>query len=165
MRCIGAAWTLAAVCSFALPEDRQQAIHVQADESSFDSESGISTLTGAVQIDQGTLRIQADSVTITDEDGRLAHIVAEGRDAAPATYRQRLNAGEPFTHARAQRIDYAVAEQRIELRGSAFLTQADREFAGERISYDIQAGRVTAHSERPGGVRLKWQPEPPTTAD
>ncbi len=158
-------WALVAVSSFALPEDRQQPVHVQADESRFDAESGTSILTGAVQIDQGTLRIEAESVTIIDHDGRLVRIVAEGQPGNPATYRQRLNPGEPWTHAEAQQIDYAVAQERIELRGRALLTRADREFAGEAISYDIKEGQVTARSEQPGGVRFKWQPEPPANAD
>ena len=160
----GAATALAAA-SFALPEDRQQPIQIQADESSFDAESGVSTLTGAVQIDQGTLRIMAETVTVTDDNGRLVRIVAQGEPASPATYRQRLNVGEPLVYAEAQEIDYAVGEERIELRGQALLTQADREFAGEAIFYDIKEGRVTARSEQPGGVRFKWQPKPPATAD
>lgn len=154
---------LAATLSFALPEDRQQSIQIQADESSFDAEAGTSTLTGAVQIDQGTLRIRAETVTITDDNGRLVRIVAEGQPGNPATYQQRPNVGESVVQAEAQRIEYAIVQERIELRGAAHLTQADREFVGEAISYDIKEGRVTAHSEQPGGVRLKWQPEPPTT--
>ena len=157
----GAACVLVASLSFALPEDRQQPVHIQADESSFDTETGISTLTGAVQIDQGTLRIQAESVTVADDNGRLVRIVAEGEPGNPATYRQRLNVGEPVVYAEAQRIDYRVEQERIEFRGAAHLTQADREFAGEAISYNINEGRVTARSERPGGVRFKWQPAPP----
>ena len=151
--------------ALALPEDRRQPIHIQADESSFDAESGVSTLTGAVQIDQGTLRIMAENVTVTDDNGRLVRIVAHGEPDSPATYSQRLNVGEPLVYAEAQQIDYAVGEERIELRGQALLTQADREFAGEAIFYDIEEGRVTARSERPGGVRFKWQPEPPATTD
>ena len=151
---------LAAALSFALPEDREQPVRIQADESSFDVETGISILTGAVQIDQGTLHIQAENVTVADHNGRLVRIVAEGEPGNPAIYRQRLNVGEPEVYAEAQRIDYRVAEERIELHGAAHLTQADREFAGEAISYDINEGRVTARSERPGGVRFKWQPAP-----
>ena len=162
---IAAACAFAAALSFALPEDRQQPIHIQADESRFDAESGVSTLTGAVQIDQGTLRIMAETVTVTDDNGRLVRIVAEGEPDKPATYRQRLKVDEPLVYAEAQQIDYAVGEERIELRGQAFLTQADREFAGEAIFYDIKEGQVTARSEQPGGVRFKWQPKPPATAD
>ena len=160
---VGAVCVLAAALSFALPEDRQQPIRIQADESSFDAETGTSILIGAVQIDQGTLRIQAESVTITDDNGHPVRIVAEGQPGNPATYRQRLNVGESEVYAEAQRIDYAIAQEHIELRGAAHLTQADREFAGEAISYDIKEGRVTARSEQPGGVRFQWQPEPPTT--
>ena len=160
---IGAACVLAASLSFALPEDREQPIRIQADESSFDAETGISILTGGVQIHQGTLHIRAERVTVADQNGRLVRIVAEGEAGNPATYRQRVNVGEPEVYAEAERIDYRVAQERIELQGAAHLTQADREFAGEAISYDINEGRVTARSERPGGVRFKWQPAPRAT--
>ena len=123
-------------------------------------------LTGAVQVDQGTLRLRAATVTLSNgDDGELERIVADGTSEQPATFRQRLNADEPPVNARAQRIDYAVTEQRIELKGSAFLSQSDREFSGEVIFWDIEQGRVDARSDAPGGVRLKWQPPPQQNAD
>ncbi len=150
---------LLAVAAHALPEDGQQPIHIQADAGSFDPNDGVSVLTGSVQLDQGTLRVRADSVTVSNRDRRLDRIIAEGGPDKPATFRQRLQPGEPFVNAHARRIDYAIAEERLELKGGAFLSQAGREFSGEVIFWDIKAGRVDARSDQPGGVRLKWQPE------
>ncbi len=149
-----------AVAAFALPEDAEQPIEIQADAGSYDPDRGVSVLTGAVQIDQGSLRMRAHTVTVSNDNRRVARIVAEGHADAPAEMRQRLRPGEPFVSARAARIDYSLAEERIELRGDAYLAQAEREFAGEVILYDVKAGRVDARSEQPGGVRLKWQPVP-----
>ena len=155
-----------AISSWALPGDRNQPIHIQAGEGNYDPASGVSVLTGAVQVDQGTLRLRAATVTLSNgDDGELERIVADGTSEQPATFRQRLNADEPPVNARAQRIDYAVTEQRIELKGSAFLSQSDREFSGEVIFWDIEQGRVDARSDAPGGVRLKWQPPPQQNAD
>ena len=154
-----------APAAFALPEDASQPIEIQADAGSYDPDRGVSVLTGAVRIDQGSLRMQAHTVTVSNQDRRVARIVAEGVADAPARMRQRLRPGEPFVSARASRIDYSVAEERIELRGDAHLVQAEREFAGEVIFYDVKAGRVDARSDRPGGVRLKWQPTPPPASD
>ena len=157
-----AAWALAlaAAAAFALPEDQEQPIRIQADRSESDARSGVAVLTGDVRVEQGTLRIEAERVTVTDRDGRLARVVAEGSADEPATFRQRLEAGEPIARARAARIDYQVAEQRIELEGGALLTQGEREFAGEVIVYDIAQGRVDARAERAGGVRVEWRPAP-----
>lgn len=153
----GVAVTLALTAAFVagLPEDSQQPIAVEADESSGDySSSGVFVLTGSVQIDQGTLRIEADSVTVTNQGGRIVRLVAEGQ---PARFRQHLAADEPFVNARARRIDYAVAEERLEMKGDAFLSQNDRELSSETIFWDIKEGRVVSR----GSVKLKWQPEQP----
>ena len=153
--------TTLALSAWAVSSDREQPLHIQAGEGNYDSASGVFVLTGSVQVDQGTLRVRAATVTLSNgDDGELEHIVAEGTAEQPATFEQRLNADEPPVSARARRIDYAIREQRIELNGSAFLAQSDREFSGEVIFWDIEKGRVDAHSDEPGGVKLKWQPAP-----
>lgn len=154
-----------AVAAFGLPEDAEQPIEIQADAGSYDPDRDVSVLTGAVQIDQGSLRMAAHTVTVSNDNRRVARIVAEGSADDPARMRQRLRRGEPFVSARAARIDYSLAEERIEMRGNAHLVQAEREFAGEVIFYDVKTGRVDARSDRPGGVRLKWQPTPAPASD
>ena len=155
----GVAIALLALGARASPNDSEQPIHVQADEGNYDPASGTSVLTGAVQVDQGTLRLRAATVTLANgEDGELLHIVAEGTAEQPATFHQRLKPDEPPVHARALRIGYAVRERRLELNGSAFLAQHDREFEGEIIFWNVDEGSVDARSNEPGGVRLKWQP-------
>lgn len=150
----------------AAPSDSEQPIHVQADEGNYDPASGTSVLTGAVQVQQGTLRLRAATVTLANgEDGELLHIVAEGTDGEPATFHQRLNADEPPVYAHALRIGYAVRERRLELRGSAFLSQRDREFEGAVIFWNVDEGSVDARANEPGGVRLKWQPPQTQNAD
>lgn len=164
---IAAASALAlAIGAWAVTNDRDQPIHIQADEGNYDPASGVSVLTGGVQIDQGTLRLEAATVTLSNAtDGTVQRIVAEGTPQQPATFRQRLQADQPVVSAHARRIDYSVAEQHIELLGSAYLSQQDREFAGEVIFWDIEKGRVDARSDEPGGVRLKWRPTPKPSTD
>lgn len=149
----------AALPALPLPEDSEQPIHIQADEGSFRQQGGVSVLTGSVKLEQGTLRVEAHSVTIESRQQRIERIVAEGRPDAPATFRQRISPGEPFVNAKAQRIDYMVAEERLRLSGDAQVVGNQREVSGAVILWDIKAGRVDASSEQPGGVRLKWQPE------
>ena len=157
-----ALWALAAA---GLPEDRDQPVVVEADDGIYEPQRGVSVLTGSVRVDQGTLRMQAQTVTLFNADRRLARIVAEGRPDEPATLRQRVHPDEPIVTARAGRIDYAVAEQRIELSGGAFMRRGDRELSGDVIRYDLKDGRVDARSDQPGGVRMKWQPEIGRSAD
>ena len=141
----------------AAPADSERPIHIEADEGVFDPD-GVSVLTGAVALRQGSLRLNAHRMTLTAEESQLRRIVAEGNGETPATFRQQPGPGEPVVHARAKRIDYAVAEQRITLRGDAFVAQADQEIAAEAIDWNLEAERVEARSSEPGGVRMKWQP-------
>ena len=150
---------LMALPALALPEDSEQPIHIQADEGSFHPQGGVSVLTGSVRLQQGTLRVEAHNVTIESRQQRIERIVAEGSPDSPATFRQRINAGEPVVNAKAQRIDYMVVEERLRLSGDAHVVGNHREVSGAVILWDIKAGRVDASSEQPGGVRLKWQPE------
>lgn len=155
----------AAAIAQGLPEDSDQELVIQANEAVYDTATGVNVLTGAVRIDQGTLHVEANRVTTTSTEQRLRRIVAEGDGDEPATLRQRVRAGEPPVTARAARIDYAVAEGQLELRGGAFLQQGDRQVGGDVISWDMKEGRVSARSTEPGGVTTKWQPKPTVTGD
>lgn len=141
----------------AAPADSEQPIHIEADEGVFDPD-GVSVLTGAVALRQGSLHLNAHQMTLSAAEGQLHRIVAIGNDEAPAAFRQQPGSSEPVVHARAKRIDYAVAAQRITLQGDAFVAQADQEIAAEAIDWNLEAGRVEARSSEPGRVRLKWQP-------
>lgn len=157
---------LAAATAQGLPQDAAEELVIQANEAVYNANTGVNVLTGQVRIDQGTLRIEAHRVTTTaNENDRLSRIVAEGGPERPATLRQRINPADPIVTARAARIDYAVTEGRLELRGEALLKQGDREVGGDVVSWDIEEGRISARSEQPGGVTTKWQPKRTATSD
>ena len=155
---LAAAALVSASAVHALPEDSEQQIHIRADEGRFDPD-GQSVLTGAVEIEQGTLRLTADRVTVATRDKGLHRIVAEGAAQAPVRFRQQINPDEPFANGRAEHVDYVVAKERLSLKGNAFLSVGEREFAGDVIFWDIKDGRVDARSEDPQGITVKWLPE------
>ena len=156
---------LAATAAYGLPEDSAQELLIEASESTYDAATGVTVLTGAVRVSQGTLRIDASRVTTTAEEGRLRRVVAEGAADQPATLRQRINPNDPFVTAKADRIDYSMADERLELTGNAVLKQNDREIAADVIFWQIKEGRVSARSNRPDGVTGTWRPKRTTTSD
>lgn len=143
----------------ALPEDSEQPIEIRADQARSEPD-GTSVLTGAVQIEQGTLALAAERVTVATREKRLHKIVAEGDSDTPVRFRQQIQADEPFANGHANHIDYAVTEQRVALKGDAFLSVGDREFEGDLITWNIEEGRVDARSDHPRRTTLKWQPKP-----
>ena len=151
---------LATASAWGLPEDGAAEVRISAAESTYDAATGLTVLTGTVRVTQGSLRIEADRVTTTTADGRLSRVVAEGVADASATMRQRIKPEEPLVTASAARIDYAITEQRLRLEGDAVLKQGAREVSADVIFWHIREGRVTARSDRPGGVTSAWRPEP-----
>lgn len=157
--------------AMALPEDRQQPIEIRAEQVEIDDESGIAVYEGAVQLDQGSLRVLAHRLTIHTRDQSVTRIVAEGvPDGEPARYRQTPEVDAAPIRAHARTITYLASEQRVELEGSAHLQQQDDTFAGDRIAYDIRDRRIAASGGRGGEpVTMTIQPgrssERPADAD
>lgn len=147
----------AAGAALALPEDADKPITIRANEGQLDQVSRTGTYTGDVQVDQGTLRIQADRMTVIYKNQKVSQITFNG---SPATYRQQLNADQEMVFANASTIIYYTQNERLQLRGDATLTQEGNELQGEAIDYDIVAGKVDARSKpEKGPIRMVVQPE------
>ena len=130
--------------AFALPAagkstDRQQPMDVQADSSSALLEDGaVSTLTGNVQITQGSLKVNADHAEIHQADGDIRQVVLTGN---PARLHQVADNGEP-TDASAARIVYTLSDEMMVLTGGVVITQPRGTMRGETVKYDIDTGRL-----------------------
>ena len=151
-----------------LPADADQPIHFRADNVEGDLlGGGLSSstaddaflakrvvATGSVQVDQGSMRLQADRVVIESVGDQITLIDAQGD---PARYRQQPEPGAGFIEARATNIVYRPADARIELIGRALLTLDSDEFRGDVIAYDMRQGKVVASGENKG-VEMVLQP-------
>jgi lipopolysaccharide export system protein LptA len=146
---------LLAVPVGALPEDADQPIHIRADTAEIDQQSERVIYRGSVRVDQGTLRVTADTMTIEYEDQKVVRIIAVG---APAHYQQQLESDEGQVKADALTIIYHTRDERIDLKGNANLEQEGSTLAGDLIVYDIVAGRVDASAESSKPVRMVLQP-------
>ena len=148
--------------SLALPDDAEQPIEVHAEEGVANT-AGVAVLSGSVRLEQGSLLVLADRMTIErDADNRVQVIVGEGK---PATFEQRMKADEAPVTARANNIVYRPADEWVEFSGDVFLFQDDDEFHGERIRWDIREGRIDASAPESGEVRLILHPAKEPSAD
>lgn len=147
---------LACSAALALPEDADQPIHIRADNVEYDQNGNRVIYRGSVQVDQGTLRVNAETLTIDLQDGKkVLRITAED---TPAYYQQQMEAGEEPVRAQALTIVYHTQEERIDLMGEANLEQEGSTLTGDLIVYDIVAGRVDATADREKPVRMVLQP-------
>ncbi len=137
----GLAGLLSSVAALALPEDRDQAIYIQSDRAERDERKGTTVYTGDVEIDQGSLHISAERVTIRSTDDEVSEIVATG---SPAKMHQKPAVDREPVYARARNIQYDVKGEVLTLLEKATVTQEGSTVTGERIVYYIKEQRVKA---------------------
>lgn len=144
--------------SIARESDLTKAIDVKADKSEFDEKAGVQTLTGNVEITQGTMKITADSVAISLENNALSKIVGNGK---PIRFQQENEAGE-LMQGEAQRIIYDAINRTLVLKGAATLKQPRQNLVSEQITFDSRTQKVSAEGGGETG-RVNIQIQPPAT--
>jgi lipopolysaccharide export system protein LptA len=140
---------------FALPEDASQPILIQANAAEMNQRSDEIVYSGEVRVEQGTLRVNADRITVEYVDQKVVRIIAQG---APARYRQAIEDPQGEVEAEAATIIYRTREEQLELTGDASLEQQGNTINGDTIRYDMVAGRVEAVSGAGNSVRMVLQP-------
>lgn len=145
----------ASQAAMALPEDADQPIHIRADNAEIDQQAERVVYRGAVQVDQGTLRVTADKMIVEYKNEKVVRIIATG---TPAHYRQLIEADADEVLADAATIIYYTQEERLDLKGNAHLDQKGSSIDGDYIRYDIVAGKIDATTEGDGPVRMTLQP-------
>jgi len=138
-----ASWLALTTVVQALPEDSLQAIKITADRALRDEKQGLTVYLGNVSMQQGSLSIEADSITIYRIVEEADKIVAEG---SPARMRQQPEANQQFVHASANTIEYFKAEDRVHLKQDARIEQDGSTVTGETIDYLITEQVVQATS-------------------
>lgn len=134
-------WSIAAN---ALPSDRTQPIHIQSDQAHSDQNRGLTTYSGSVQMDQGSLQILADKVIISSLDNQVSKIVAIGK---PAQYQQKPSPESEMVTATGERIVYLVEKETLTLIDNASLNQNGTVMTGKHINYDIKQSVVKASKD------------------
>jgi lipopolysaccharide export system protein LptA len=144
---------LSPATAWSLAKDRQQPMNIGADSSdAVLKDDGQAILRGNVAISQGTLKIGSDEATITRVGGNVSRAVLEGK---PATIEQVLDSGGTMK-ARANRIDYDVANEVVVLTGGVVVTQPEGDMRGENIRYELNTGRLQGGGQ--GRIEMTIQP-------
>jgi lipopolysaccharide export system protein LptA len=135
---------LQAAPAWSLPDDREKPIRITADQAMRDEKQGFTVYSGNVRMDQGSLHIEADKITIFRIVEEADKIVAEG---VPARLRQQPNIEEGPVHARAEVIEYYKDEDRVHLKRDARIEREGSIVSGQTIEYFIAEERVRADSD------------------
>tara|TARA_B100000795_G_C22751366_1_gene419570 strand:- start:146 stop:631 length:486 start_codon:yes stop_codon:yes gene_type:complete len=143
--------------TYALSEDAQQPIEIEADSVIVDEISGFNEFSGNAEVKQGSLFMTAELIEVqTNEDG-VETMRATGTTDKPAKYIQTQENQERFIEATAIIIIYDVIEGMIFLDGSAHLIQGFDSFSGDKLNYDIDNDKVIVESSSDGTERVKFK--------
>jgi len=137
--------SIAVPSALALPNDREQAIHITADQAMRDEKKGLTTYSGNVVFTQGSLKINADTITIFQTEDGHDKVIAKGK---PARLQQRQELGEELMKANADTIEYFRDEDRIHLQPNAKIEQDGSIVSGKTIDYYITEQLVKVGSDQ-----------------
>ena len=126
---------MASGSAFALPSDRQQPISLVADRATFNEQTGVTTYTGNVIIEQGTMKLQAATIVANlNAKKEISTITATGN---LAKFQQKTDPAKGFAKGQAQKIVYNAETGIITLTGSAFLEQDGSSIRGSTLKYSM----------------------------
>lgn len=151
---------LCASAALALEGDLTKPIEVQADKSEFDEKAGTQTLSGNVEITQGSMIITADSIAIALKDNALHTISGTGN---PISFQQETELGD-IMKGEAQSIIYDALAGTLTLKGAATLSQPRQNLVSDLIVFDARTQKVNAQGGGATG-RVNIRILPPTTVD
>ncbi|HQU14944.1 MAG TPA: lipopolysaccharide transport periplasmic protein LptA, partial [Gammaproteobacteria bacterium] len=147
--------------ALALPTDRDQPIHLEADSADINDHTGISVFTGHVILTQGSLHLWADTLTVYhDKDhkaDKISRMVAEG---APVRFQEQPKPESKLVTGSARQVDYDVTSGIVVLENDAQLSQGENHFRGPRIEYNRRLDLVKASSQQGQGQRVEITLQP-----
>ncbi|MEB3754374.1 lipopolysaccharide transport periplasmic protein LptA [Acinetobacter sp. MD2(2019)] len=150
------ALSCAAMSTFALPTDRNQPVSLVADRATYNDKTGYTTYSGNVVVEQGSMKLQADTVTAQLNSNRQMSVVtANGR---PARFQQKTDPNKGFAKGEAQKIVYNADTGIITLTGNAFVDQDGASVRGATLRYSMNKGDIEAVGGSSKGTATSTNP-------
>lgn len=132
--------------AFSLESDANAEITIQSNSAEFDRKAGTATYIGDVILEQGTLLINADTITLhSDQNQQLEKAIAIG---APAHFQQQMEGDKGLTKAQGHSITYLTQDKTVVLLKNAVVEQAGNSFSGDSINYNIISEKISAKGQQ-----------------
>ncbi len=132
----------ASMAAMALPSDRNQQISLVADKATFNEKTGVTTYSGNVIIEQGSMKLQAASIVAQlNKNKQISTITATG---GPAKFQQQVSAEKGLARGEAQKIIYNAETGIINLVGNAYLYQDGASIRSSTLKYSMNKGDIEA---------------------
>ncbi len=132
--------------------DEEQPIQITADRLEVQEQKGISTYTGNVHIQQGSLELSGNTVTIIHPNGQLQTVKAFG---SPAKFKRFSQLEQSWLTGQANLIQYNTEHKTILLSGDAQVKQPGKHtITGNNIFYDVSKQTLMAKGSKDGQGRV-----------
>ena len=149
---------LAGDAAHALDSDKDKPLNVDADKFEGGLQQDVSVLSGNVKITQGSILGTGARADIHQKEREITRVVLTG---APATFQQAIEGGGTMK-GRARSIDYDPTAKHAVLTGDAVVEHPSGEARGERLTYDVDTGKMTGDGQGGDGrVHLRMVPKAP----
>jgi lipopolysaccharide export system protein LptA len=136
---------LTSINAYSLESDANAEITIQSDRAEFDRRLGKAIYMGSVILQQGTLLINADQITLfSDTEQRLNKAVAKG---TPARFQQQIEGDKGLTKGQGEIITYLTQDKSVSFFKDASLEQEGSSFSGNLITYDLLNENVKAKGQ------------------
>ena len=122
---------------FAERADRNESIHLEADQVLMDDAKQISTFTGNVRLTQGTLLIRGDKIVVAQDKDGFYLATAYGNTAE---FRQKLEGPDEYVEGYGKSIEYDTRTETVNLHEQASLKRNRDEVSGNHIIYSARTG-------------------------
>jgi lipopolysaccharide export system protein LptA len=140
--------------TFALPEDNKQPMHIVSDSSIFNYKTGQDIYEGNVKVDQGTSHLTADRlVTQKNKEHKIISAIAYGLKSL-AVYTTIPKKGDAEMHAVAKVISFYPPTSTVVLEGEVVVSQAENNFHGQHIIYNMKDQIVAAPASKNGRATI-----------
>jgi lipopolysaccharide export system protein LptA len=143
--------------------DRDKPIHLESDRVVIDDVKQTSVFEGQVELNQGTLRIQAEKIVLTQDKQGYKRCIATGR---LASFRQKHEGTDEYMEGYGERIEYDTRAETVDFFLQARVKREQDDVKGDHIAYStrtevFQVSGDPSHANDPdkGRVHAVIQPK------
>lgn len=138
----------------ALPSDREQLMHIDADSYELNYKTGIDVYEGNVKVDQGTTHLIADRlVTEKNKNRKMISAIAYGL-AELAEFTTIPKEGEEIFRAKAKVIKFYPETSIVQLEEEVMVNQGENSFHGPIIIYNMKDQVVSTPASKNGRATI-----------
>lgn len=142
--------------------DREKPIHLESDQVFIDDAKQVSVFEGKVELNQGTLRIQADKIVVTEDKKGYKHCTATGK---LANFRQKHEGTDEYMEGWGERIEYDTRAETVDFYVQARVKRDQDDVQGDHIFYSTRtevfqvSGDGNVNEPNKGRVHAVIQPK------